>query len=47
MSYLQLEVDKCEQGGRKLILDGEARVNTKNEILQKFVKFQHFYTKKS
>ena len=36
-----------DQGGRKLILDGEARVNTKNEILQKIVKFQHFYTKKS
>ena len=37
----------CWQGGRKLILDGEARVNMKNEILQKIVKFQHFYTKKS
>ena len=28
-----------EQGGRKLILDGEALVNTKNEILPNFKNF--------
>ena len=46
-AYPEISKFNFKQGGRKLILDGEARVNTKNEILQKIVKFQHIYTKKS